>query len=466
MIDIGPRYGVRAYFRDLREKTRSLAGPVSTAWFEDACAATRRTMTPATISGMIADHERIVVEHGGFGFIEKWSTVLGRPACHSTGYVPVAVRIRNHSADGQPYDEDVVLVRRLDMEVSSRRIVYSMATAHMAITRHALERLYVRAGCHYTTFAETLRDEMLRSMCGLAIAAAADIGHVRSSRPADYQHQAIPFGSGLMIMDGRLFSDWNVDGGHRVPLAQQSVIKNGRSQQRRPLLSRFNSMIVEHPEQTEHRVWASRVFTTRTYVDRVDMTRQKSSYHETFQRLLDDYDFQPLLQTYFRPRPYEDDSPIEIDLPERALELIAELTREASGMFDVDRDIPVCSVREQVGDIVTTSDGDDMLRPGKGRPGPVGMNVIEIVEAVHRGSGADAYARGHAVLRHDDGGTRDVSFMVQGGNYAALASRLVVGAVLEVPVRWTAPHAITIVDGRTLAAAGTTMRDRGGRLAA
>jgi len=466
MIDIGPRYGVRAYFRDLREKTRSLAGPVSTAWFEDACAATRRTMTPATISGMVADHERIVVDHGGFGFIEKWTTVLGRPACHSTGYVPIAVRIRNHSADGEPYDEDVVLVRRLDMEVSSRRIVYSMATAHMAITRHALERLYVRAGCHYTTFAETLRDELLRSMCGLAIAAAADIGHVRESWPADYQHQAIPFGSGLMIMDGRLFSDWNVDGGHRVPLAQQNVIKNGKSQQRRPLLSRFNSMIVEHPEHPDQKVWASRVFTTRTYVDRVDMTRQKSSYHENFQRLLDDYDFQPLLQTYFRPRPYEDESPIEIDLPGRALDLIADLTREASGMFEVERRIPVCSVKEQIGDIVTTTDRDEALRPAKGRPGPVSMNSIEIVEAVHRGSGPDAYARGHAVLLHEDGSRRDVSFMVQGSNYAALAKRLVVGEVMSVPVRWTGTHAVTIVDRRTLNAAGSASEDEGGRMAA
>ena len=450
MTDIGPRYGVRAYFKALREKTRSLAGPVSAAWFESACAATRRPMTKATIAGMIADHEQIVIDHGGFGFIESWTTNLGRPACHSTGYVPIAVRIRNHAADGTPYDEDVVLVRRLDMEVSSHRVVYSMATAHMAITQHALERLYARAGCHYTTFAETVREELLRSMCGLAIAVAADIGHVRISEPAEYHHQAVPFGSGLMIMDGRLFTDWNSDAGHRVPLAQQHIIKNGKSQQRRPLLSRFNSMLVEHPEDEGQRVWASRVFTTRTYVDRVDMTRMKSAYHETFQRLLDDYDFQPLLQTYFRPRPYEDATPIDVDLPQRALDLLATLAEGAAQIFDVDRDIPVCSVREQIGEIRDGIDKDQALRPGKGRAGPVSSNRIELVDVTHLGSGNSAYARGHALLRHDDDTTRTVSFMVQGANYAELRGRLKPGVVIEVPVRWTATHAVTIVDVRTL----------------
>jgi hypothetical protein len=361
MVDIGPRYGVRAYFRDLRRKTRDLAGPVSSDWFERACAATRRPMTPATIRGMVDDHERIVVDHGGFGFIESWSTVLGRPACHSTGYVPIAARIRNHPADGgKPYDEDVVLVRRLDLEASQAKIAYSMATAHLAITRHALERLYERARCRHDTFAETVRDELLRTLCGLAIAAAADIGHVTPGRPADYHHHAIPFGSGLMILDGRLFADWNRDGPQRIPLAQNHLIKGGRSRARRPLLSRFNSMTVEHPEIRGESVWASRVFTTRTYVDRANMTRQKAEYHEGFSRLLDEYDFQPLLQAYFRPRPYEDSSPMEIELSDGAIDILSTLQDAGPDLFNADRAIPICSVRSQE---------EDAARAGEKNPG-------------------------------------------------------------------------------------------------
>ena len=348
MIDVGPRYGVRAYFRDLRHKTRDLAGPVSDDWFKRACAATRRTMTQSTIQDMIEDHARIIVDHGGFGFIEKWTTVLGKPACHSTGYIPIAARIRNHPVDGSaPYDEDVVLVRRLDIEVSANKITYSMATAHLAITRHALERLYERGRCHQATFAQTVRDELLRTLSGLAIATAAEIGSVSPSKPAAYHHHAIPFGTGLMLFDGRLFTDWNSGGDHRMPLAQHHHIKNGKSHFRRPYLSRFNSMTIPHPEKPNDMVWASRVFTTRTYVDREDMTRTKTSYYKTFDTLLDRFDFQPLLQAYFRPRPHEDQSPIEIDLPDEAIDMLSVLMESSEDIFTIERALPVCSVRTQ-----------------------------------------------------------------------------------------------------------------------
>ena len=450
MIDIGPRYGVRAYFRDLRVKTRDLAGPVSAEWFERACAATRRPMTQTTIRGMVDEHQQIIEDHGGFGFIESWTTVLGKPACHSTGYLPVAARITNHPADGgAPYDEDVVLIRRLDMEASSSKIAYSMATAHLAITRHALERLYERGRCHQDTFAKTVRDEVMRTLCGIAIAAAADIGHVRPSTPVDYHHHAVPFGSGLMLLDGRLFADWNDPGANRMPLAQHNVIKAGKSVARRPLLSRFNAMVVDHPEAAG-RVWASRVFTTRTYIDATDMTKAKTDYLRAFDRLLEEYDFEPLLQTYFRPRPYDDQTAIDIDLPADAMDLLHELADGADDLFNVSRSMPLCSVRDQDADTNRASEKDKAMKYSKGRAGPVSSNVMEIVDVAHLGAGPSAYAKGSALLRKADGSLKDVSFLVQGGNYAALRGRLTPGASVRVPVRWTGGNAVTIVDEKAL----------------
>lgn len=441
MTDIGPRYGVRAYFKDLREKTRNLAGAASADWFERACAATRRTMTQATIRGMVEDHQEVIQAHGGFGFIESWSTVLGRPACHSTGYIPIAARITNHPVDGgAPYDEDVVLVRRLDLEISQTKLVYSMATAHLAIGRHALERVYSRAGCTHDSFAHVLEDEMLRALCGLAIAAAADIGHVAPSSPADYEHKAVPFGSGLMILDGRLFADWNTGGPRRMPLAQHHVIKTGKSIVRRPLLSCFNSMSLRHPE-TDERVWASRVFTSRTYVDRDDMGRAKRAYHAAFDRLLDDYDFQPLLQTYFRPRPNEDRQPIEIDLPRIALDTLDQLRTAAQTLFNSDRALPVCSVRTQDGEIWENHGGDE----GRTGAGPVRRHRMTIVEVVRLGEGSRSYARGRALVEIPGEPLRDVGFMVQGGNFSQIAEGLVPGASMDLPVRWTGRRSITIV---------------------
>jgi len=452
MTDIGPRYGVRAYFRDLREKTRNLAGPASADWFERACAATRRPMTHATIQGMVEDHQEVIQAHGGFGFIEKWTTVLGRPACHSTGYIPVAARITNHPVDGgTPYDEDVVVVRRLDMEVSQNKLVYSMATAHLAISRHALERLYSRAGCTHDTFAHVLEDEMLRALCGLAIAAAAEIGHVSPSSPADYHHKAVPFGSGLMILDGRLFADWNTAGPRRIPLAQHHVIKNGKSLVRRPLLSCFNSMTLKHPETGES-VWASRVFTSRTYVDRDDMGRAKSAYHAAFDRLLDDYDFQPLLQAYFRPRPNEDRQPMQIDLPEAALEILARLQEAGDVLFNVERALPVCSVRTQDGEIWENHEGKE----GRDTVNPVRTHRMTIVEVERLGEGGRTYARGRALVEIAGEPVRDVGFMVQGANYARVSAQLVAGAALDLPVRWTGRRSLTIVaDAGSNAAADT-----------
>lgn len=459
MIDIGPRYGVRAYFKDLREKTRNLAGPASADWFERACAATRRPMTPATIQGMVEDHKEVILAHGGFGFIEKWTTALGRPACHSTGYIPIAARIRNHPVDGgTPYDEDVVIIRRLDMEISQNKLVYSMATAHLAISRHALERLYVRAGCRHDTFAHVVEDETMRALCGLAIAAAADIGHSVASSPADYQHAAVPFGSGLMILDGRLFADWNTDGPRRIPLAQHHLIKNGKSIARRPLLSRFNSMTIPHPEIAGS-VWASRVFTSRTYVDRDDMGRAKAEYCETFNRLLDDYDFQPLLQAYFRPRPHEDREPIEVDLPVEALDMLDELRRAGATLFNVERALPICSVRTQDGEIWESHDGKD----GEARrENPVRTHEMAIVEVRRLGDGSRAYARGRAVVQIDGEPPREVGFMIQGANYARIAAELVPGASLRVPVRWTGRTSLTIVGSE----GGAQPQEKQGRRAA
>ena len=442
MTDIGPRYGVRAYFKDLREKTRNLAGPASADWFERACAATRRPMTHATIQGMIEDHQEVILAHGGFGFIENWTTVLGRPACHSTGYIPIAARIRNHPVDGEaPYDEDVVIVRRLDMEISQTKLVYSMASAHLAISRHALERLYARAGCSHDTFAHVVEDEMLRALCGLAVATAAEIGHVVPSSPVDYQHKAVPFGSGLMILDGRLFTDWNTGGARRIPLAQHHLIKGGKSLTRRPLLSRFNSMTVAHPETAES-VWASRVFTSRTYVDRDDMGRIKAEYCETFNRLLEDYDFQPLLQAYFRPRPHEDRDPIEIDLPAGALDLLEDLRRTSAALFNVGRALPICSVRTQDGEIWESRDDKNGDGP---KENPVRTHKMTIVEIDRMGEGGRTYARGRALVKIVGEPVREVRFMVQGSNYARIDADLVPGAVLQLPVRWTGRTSLTIV---------------------
>lgn len=444
MIDVGPHYGVRAYFRDLREKTRNLAGPASEDWFERACAATRRPMTSATIKGVVDDHQEVIVEHGGFGFIENWTTVLGKPACHSTGYIPIAASIRNHPVDGSPaYDEDVVIVRRLDMEISQNKLAYSMATAHLAISRHALERLYARAGCDHATFAHTVEDELLRTLCGLAIAAAAEIGHVSPSRPADYHHQAVPFGSGLMILDGRLFTDWNAAGPRRMPLAQYHVIKGGKSIPRRPLLSRFNSMTLEHPEIAGETVWASRVFTSRTYVDRDDMGRPKAAYYETFNRLLDDYDFQPLLQAYFRPRPNEDREPIEIDLPGAVIDMLTRLRNASDDIFNVDRALPICSVRTEEEELEQAPERKKEWRPHDGDP--VDTCDLIIGEVVRLGEGPRSYARGRAIVRSDGDTPRSIGFMVQGINYANIADALVPGASLRVPVRWTGKSSVTIL---------------------
>ncbi|MFZ3481662.1 hypothetical protein [Sphingomonas sp. 3-13AW] len=401
-------------------------------------------MNAATIKGVVADHQSLVEEHGGFGFIETWTSVLGKPACHSTGYVPIAARIRNYPVDGSPsYDEDVVIVRRLDLEVSQNKLTYSMATAHLAITRHTLERLYARADCHHTTFAHTVEDELLRTLCGLAIAVAAEVGHIQPSVPADYHHHAIPFGSGLMILDGRLFTDWNSYGAQRMPLAQHTVLKGGKTIARRPLLSRFNSMTIAHPELKPETVWASRVFTSRTYVDRDDMGRIKMEYCERFNRLLDDYDFQPLLQAYFRPRPHENHEPIEIDLPEPALEMLADLETAGRGVFNVDRALPVCSVWKQGGDIREHPKNGNALE-ARDNTRPMSTQEMTVVAVAHLGSGTRAYARGKATIP-DSAATREISFMVQGCHYVRLVDLLQPGKRLQVPVRWTGPSSLTIV---------------------
>ena len=86
------------------------------------------------------------------------------------------------------------------------------------------------------------------------------------------------------------------------------------------------------------------------------------------------------------------------------------------------------------------------MKYNKGKAGPVSLNEIEISSILHCGSGPQAYGKGEAILKKANGDLKDVTFLVQGGNYQFHRERLVVGQKLRVPVRWTGGHAVTIVD--------------------
>jgi len=90
------------------------------------------------------------------------------------------------------------------------------------------------------------------------------------------------------------------------------------------------------------------------------------------------------------------------------------------------------------------------MKYNKGRAGPVSMNAMEILSVLHCGSGTSAYAKGDATLKKANGEFKNVTYMVQGGNYEFHRERLVVGQNIRVPVRWTGASSVTIVDGKAL----------------
>ena len=90
------------------------------------------------------------------------------------------------------------------------------------------------------------------------------------------------------------------------------------------------------------------------------------------------------------------------------------------------------------------------MKYSKGKAGPVSINQIELLEVVHCGEGPNAYAKGDGLLKKSNGDLKNVSFLVQGGNYQFHRERLIVGDKIRVPVRWTGGSAVTIVDSKTL----------------
>lgn len=82
----------------------------------------------------------------------------------------------------------------------------------------------------------------------------------------------------------------------------------------------------------------------------------------------------------------------------------------------------------------------------KGRAGPVSRLTLEIRDVINIEDGPNSRARGDGVATMAGGKIRGVSFLVQGGNHAAVRDRMVQGETLDVSVRWTGGSAVTIIE--------------------
>lgn len=206
--DIGPKYGVRAHLKDLKRGIET-ALQIEEQWYNAAQKATRRKLGRPAIEALADLYDTYLDVRQCYDRQRIWTTRLGKPCLKVIAYVPWPITIKTWrlSEEIDSYHEDALYVRRMEVVYCENRVDMTTTPSHMALNRHALERLYERDLCTLASFPQTLRTNAMRTLEALALSSALGLHHVtvKNDSASTNIYHAVPFGDGLVVTSGHFF---------------------------------------------------------------------------------------------------------------------------------------------------------------------------------------------------------------------------------------------------------------------
>jgi len=208
---VGPKYGVRDFLRQTEAAWTGVEDVMP--WMNVTMDCQKKRLRPDAAADVIT--ASLMEGELGPGMIamERASgRRMGKPTTELTSYIGCGSML--HGMDDETLDvrtDEVLNMKRSVLRIEPDRTVWTMTSAHMAMTRHALERIYQRERVSTGQLIHTIRSatmDMVRNM-SIAISANLHLGAMPAMNdgdeevPRDAATFLIPMGHGLLVTETR-----------------------------------------------------------------------------------------------------------------------------------------------------------------------------------------------------------------------------------------------------------------------
>lgn len=276
IVQIGSRHAVRDY---LRRIDASYAHPIDSPhdWFGQMLAGYRKRMTPAIRDAALST----MTDGPGSASILRLTRSTGRRLGKE---IVSIVAMRAHHAtiapvgEGAPADrsDEIVMLWRETYDVGIDRLDMVTGPTHLALTRHALERIHQREGCMTGEIDAKIKEQIVDADRNMAFAAATGLclgGCDGEIRPGSTL--LIPLADSLLIVEARCVVTKD--------FAVRLVVKKGVVQQRTVEMNANNALTLRDPEGREALV--ALMHTARTYLTSEILRPEQREYRDLFLEL-------------------------------------------------------------------------------------------------------------------------------------------------------------------------------------
>ena len=206
---VGPRYGVRDFMRRIDRSWNS--GMEEAPWVPPAEASLKVKVSPEV--GAYFIYENIMSKPAGEAVMSHEIMMgrrLGKPFAELIGQIGQTSYLSAKTHDEVGRTEESVLLHDYCFHVEKDRVLGTMSPSRIAITRHALERLYERERIETGHLSGKIRETIadVRRSIAFSVMTGLSIGELPDAHKADKEEgsataalQIVPCSRGLLLID-------------------------------------------------------------------------------------------------------------------------------------------------------------------------------------------------------------------------------------------------------------------------
>lgn len=273
IFQIGSKHAVRDYLRRIRA---SCGKPIDDPddWFAQMLAGYRRKLTPAVREAALATLADGPTSANILRMNRTTAKRLGKEIFSIVtmrAYPAIMTPLGGGAAEGR--EDEILMLWRETCDIGAERLDVVSGPSHLALTRHALERIHQREGCMTGEIDDKIKEQIVDADRNVAFAAAAGLC---LGSPDGAIHPGntllIPLADALLVVEARC-----------IPLKQMTarVVVKKRAVQPRTVETNANNAVVIR-DRAGSRIMGTLMHTARTYLSSEILRPEQREYRDLF----------------------------------------------------------------------------------------------------------------------------------------------------------------------------------------